>query len=367
MIVEGRVFGGSGIPVAGARVAPVPFTMLVHTDAEGRFRLEIARAQAGDSLDVIAYADGYEPSLARLAIGGRDTVSFDFTITPLVGPPPGLDESLEFAVWTMLEPDFCMVPGAILTFSVRVRNSGNFPVPRIAIQDQLEGPFSRGLEENDIRLVAPSSSDPRITLDEERLFAFEAVEIPPTGNDFVELYSVRLPSASYRGVWCNAIEVEVEGAEAIERSCFATTLALRIRLDSQDGVIDAEGRFDPAPEVFSVGDGGPETPDGLVYRLSVENDYCYALPDGIVTDVVGEKAGGVAFREAVAGYPTHGSIESTDSRGFRWVLGTLEPGERASLLFRAEARVTGEEINRMTFSSDVLGTSVYRTEATIVR
>ncbi|HEY7471134.1 MAG TPA: hypothetical protein VIE68_02180 [Gemmatimonadota bacterium] len=369
LVVEGRVLAGpSGGPVAGAQVARFPQTVMVETDADGRYRLEIPRAQVGDSVDVIAYADGFEQEFVRLAVIGRDSVAFDFTLTPLPVSPPTLGDSLEFAVWTILDDDFCMIPGEILEFSVRVRNSGLTRIPRIVIRDSLFGKYSRDLDIGDVRIVPSSSSSPRVTLGPRPLdFTFEAENVPPTGDNFIELYSVRLPSSDYLGVWCNAISVEVGEAAASETSCYATTLALRIQLDSQDGAI-VGGVFDPGPEVFSVGDGGEAAPNALVYRIAVKNDYCHSLPDVIVTDRVGLRAGGIDFHEGVSGYPTQGAIESADSRGFTWAVGTLGPGETATMVFRAVARAPGEEINRMTFSSEiVVPGGVSREEATLVR
>src|SRR5574339_188946 len=127
-----------------------------------------------------------------------------------------------------------------------------------------------------------------------------------------EVYTVRLPVGPAVGVHCNSVSaVDPEGRVLSDAtSCVANTLAIEVDLVNEDGAI-VGGAFTPYPEVFHVGDGGPDRPDALVYRVVVANHHCFALgfPLGAMslTSIVGSRSGAVEFREALPGFPSRGS------------------------------------------------------------
>jgi hypothetical protein len=69
----------------------------------------------------------------------------------------------------------------------------------------------------------------------------------------------------------------------------------------------------------------------------------------------------------LTGFPTHGSIAPTATRGFVWSIGTLAPGEEAEIRFRAEAILPGDDVHRIELSVPQLtGTLVHEEPVTIL-
>jgi hypothetical protein len=236
-----------------------------------------------------------------------------------------------------------------------------------SLEAGFQGEFQRGLERSDVRINESAASNASLEIHPDGLsFRLELGQVDPTGDRFVRLFTVRLPAATHIGLWCNRAVTRIKDAPFAGEACIATPLVFAMDVSNEDGTI-VGGIFDGERETFSVGDGGPMAPDSLVYEVEITNSNCYALTDVMVTDSVGARRGIVEFREAIAGYPTVGTLQSLGSHGFVWSIARIEPNQRAVLLFRAHAVGRGQDVNAVRFRSHELAGEKIDEESTVIQ
>jgi hypothetical protein len=295
------------------------------------------------------------------------------TLHPTPEPPAELPEPFGgIVVDSFSEDDVgCVAPGTILDYTVAIANEGSGASPAIVLHDTLDTSFGRALTIDDVTVDRENFPQAVVTLDPGgRSFQVDLGSLPVMPD--AEVYTVRLPVGPVVGVHCNrVVAADSDGRSLADAtSCVTNTLAIRIDLVNEDGT-NLGGAYTPEPELFHVGDGGPDRPDGLVYRVVVANHHCgslgFPLGEVVLTSLVGSRTGAVEFREALQGFPTRGSIVSRSEGGFVWSIGTLEPGEEAEIRFRAEAIQAGEDVHRVELSVPQLtGVKVHEEPITIL-
>ncbi len=376
LTIAGEVTAADGSPVAAAEVALEPLAMVTVTDDAGRFSFTVASDADGILQFVVEVrSEGYRTASRHVVVAPGGTARLDVTLQSLpseADPAPGPEPGPTGVVVTSYSDDAvrCIAPGVELPFTVRIANEGSAPVDGIVLHDTLDPGFGRLLSDSDIAVDRGVFPDAVVVLNPDgRSFRVELGPLPPT--EPAEVYTVTLP-ASGAGVWCNRVSATGDGGALLSSDigCLTNTLALEIDLVNEDGAI-VGGAFTPEPEVFHVGDGGPDRPDALVYRVVVANHHCGSLGlpmgDSSLRSLVGARSGAMEFREVLSGYPSRGSIASSTSGGFVWSIGTLAPGEEAEIRFRAEAILPGDDVHRIELSVPQLtGTLVHEEPATIL-
>lgn len=374
LTIEGRVASADGAPVAGAHVALQPLAITTATDGAGRFAITVEDSGEGTlQFTLEVRSEGYETVTLQVVVQSGGTADVEVTMHSTAGEPvpdPDPDPELTGIVVTSLSEDevLCIAAGVELSFTVRIANEGS-AVDRIVLHDTLDTGFARALSPSDIVVDRSSFPDAVVVLNPSgRSFRVELGPVPPM--EPAEVYTVTLP-ASDGGVFCNRVSA-VGGSGALLASdigCVTNTLAIEIDLVNEDGTIVGDA-FSPDPEVFHVGDGGPNRPEALVYRVLVANHHCgtlgFPLGDSSLTSIVGARSGAVEFREVLSGFPTVGSIASSTG-GFVWSIGTLAPGAEAEIRFRAEAMQAGEDVHRIELTVPQLtGTLVHEEPISIL-
>lgn len=376
LTIAGEVTAADGRPVAAAEVALEALAMVTVTDDAGRFSFTIASDADGISQFVVEVrSEGYRTASFHVVVAPGGTALLDVTLQSLpyeADPEPEPDPAPTGIVVTSYSDDavLCIAPGVELPFTVRIANEGSAPVDGIVLHDTLDPGFGRILSDSDIVVDRAVFPDAVVFLNPDgRSFRVELGPLPPM--EPAEVYTVTLP-ASDAGVWCNRVSAREDGGALLSSDigCLTNTLALEIDLVNEDGAI-VGGAFTPEPEVFRVGDGSPDRPDALVYRVVVANHHCGSLgfPMGVstLTSLMGAHSGIMEFRDVLTGFPTHGSIAPTATRGFVWSIGTLAPGEEAEIRFRAEAILPGDDVHRIELSVPQLtGTLVHEEPVTIL-
>lgn len=202
-------------------------------------------------------------------------------------------------------------------------------------------------------------------------FTVDLGPIEPTteagDHGYAFAYSVSLPVGATRGTWCNRVvgRADDDTVWAEDTGCVTTTMALMLEVDNDDGALLLDGSFDESVDVFHVGDGSEEDPDGLAYRIEVRNGNCATLEDSRVVAEL-DPTGVVAYRAPVEGYPTRGTIAETGDGQFVWEIGDLAFDESAVLVIHAEAVAAGSTVSRVEFSTPTLVVGKIDGEATRV-
>ncbi|MGH7565520.1 MAG: carboxypeptidase-like regulatory domain-containing protein [Gemmatimonadota bacterium] len=352
--IEGHVAARDGSPIAGADVVLEPLSLATVTDGAGEFAFTVTADGDGVSQYVLEVRrEGYETVSLQFVVQSGGTADLDVTLESISpGPDPDPEPEPTGIVVTSSSEDevLCIAAGVELPFTVSIANEADAPVEGIVLHDTLDTGFSRILTASDIDVDRSAFPDAVVVLNPDgRSFRVELGAVPPM--DPVEVYTVT-QSASDAGVFCNRVSVVGDGGAPLSSdiSCVTDTLVIEIDLVNEDGVI-VGGGYTPDPEVFHVGDGGPDRPDALVYRVVVANHHCgslgFPMGDSSLTSIVGARSGAVEFREVLAGFPSRGSIASSTTGGFVWSIGTLAPGEEAEIRFRAEAIQAGEDVHRI--------------------
>ena len=358
--IAGRVTAVDGSPLAGAEVTLEPLAVTATTDGAGRFAFTVAPSTSGVSQYLLEVrSDGHETVSLRVTVsrGGSADLTITLDAIPSAAEPepdPEPDPDSGIAVTSYSDDQvLCIAPGVELPFTVRIANEGDAPVDGIVLHDTLDTGFSRMLTDSDIVVDRTNFPDAVVVLNPDGLsFRVELGIVPP--REPTGVYTVTLP-ASGAGVFCNRVSA-VGGSGALLDShigCLTNTLVLEIDVVNEDGSV-AGGAFAPEPEVFRVGDGGPQRPDALVYQVLIANHHCgsvgFPAGDSSLKSIVGAHSGLVEFREVLPGYPTRGAVVSRTTDGFLWSIGTLAPGEEAEIRFRAEAMQAGEDVHRIELS-----------------
>lgn len=356
--ISGRVTAENGDPLAGVDVVLDPVSMATTTAGDGRYQFVIE--DPGKNLVYVLEVrhEGYESITRGVGVprGGVAVVDVHLELIP-VSPEPDPEEpdppEPDHQIVVDSDSDdavLCIAPGVELPFTVRIGNEGDVPVERIVLHDTLDSGFTRILSDSDIVVDRANFPDAVVILNPDgRSFRVELGAVAPM--DPAEVYTVTLPASS-SGVFCNRVSAVGEGGMLLSSDigCLTDTLILAVDLVNEDGAI-VGGAFTPDPEVFHVGDGGPERPDALVYRVVVANQHCGSIgfPPGTttLTSVVGARSGAVEFREVLPGFPTRGSVVSTTAGGLVWSIGSLAPGAVAEIRFRAEAIRVGDDVHRV--------------------
>lgn len=160
------------------------------------------------------------------------------------------------------------------------------------------------------------------------------------------------------GADVNRVALDAESVSGFllrEEPFFVGGATAELDVSVEDGFIDdPAGVFQGAKEAYAVGDGSASRPDELIYLVELINQGPVAAHDLRIVDAVGPDGEGVACREILAMVPSGGAnptIGSVDGgncspSGFTWRIGTLDAGNAAILLFRAEALEEGTPVNR---------------------
>lgn len=376
LTIAGAVSAADGGPVVDADVALEPLALATVTDDEGRFSFTFRSDGGGISHYVVEVrSQGYQAASLQVVVASGGTARVEVTLQSIpTAPEPDPDpepESSGIVVTSYSEDEvLCIAPGVELPFTVRIANEGDAAVDGIVLHDTLDQGFSRMLTGSDIVVDRSAFPDAVVVLNPDgRSFRVELGAVPPM--DPAEVYTVTLP-ASGAGVWCNRVSATGDGGAPLSSDigCLTNTLALEIDLVNEDGAI-VGSVFTPDPETFHVGDGGPDRPKALVYRVVVANHHCgslgFPMGSSSLTSVVGARSGSVEFREVLPGYPSRGSIASSTAVGFVWSIDTMAPGEEAEIRFRAEAIQAGEDVHRIELSVPQLtGIKVHEEPITIL-
>jgi hypothetical protein len=317
-------------------------------------------------------SDGYQPVTVQLVVGVDGRAAVEVTMEPEpVEPDPDPAPPTGIVVTTFGEDEVaCIAPGVELSYSVFVANESAAPVDAVVLHDTLDSHFERALTDSDIVVDRASFPDAVVVLNPDgRSFHVELGTVAIMGP--TEVYTVSLP-AKESGVLCNRVSAVGESGALLSShiGCVTDMLVIEIDLVNEDGAM-AGGQFSAEPEVFHVGDGGPDRPDALVYRVVIANHHCgslgFPLGESSLTSILGAGSGAVEFRGVLPGYPTHGVVASSDAGGFVWSIGTLQPGEEAEIRFRAEAVQAGEGVHRIELTVPQLtGTKVDEEPITIL-
>jgi hypothetical protein len=351
--ISGGVTAADGSPVPGASVALEALAMTTVTDDAGRFSFTIASAGEGISHYVVEVrGEGFRTASLHVVVAPGGTARLDVTLQSIpTDADPDPEPELSGIVVTSYSEDavLCIAPGVELSYTVRIANEGASPVEGIVLHDTLGTEFARNLSPPDIAVDRSAFPEAEVVLNPDgRSFRIQLGSVPPM--EAAEVYTVTLP-ATVGGVYCNRVSAVGANGHTLSSDigCLTNTLALEIDLVNEDGAI-VGGVFTPDPEVFRVGDGSSDRPDGLVYRVAVANHHCgslgFPMGDSSLVSRVGARSGSVAFREVLPGYPSRGSIASSSAGGFVWSIGTLAPGEEAEVRFRAEAIQAGDDVHR---------------------
>lgn len=354
--IAGRVTAVDGSPVVGADVTLEPLAMTTATDGAGRFAFTVASSGSGVSEYLLEVrSDGYETVSLQVIVSSGGSADLTVTLAPVPsGAEPGPEPDSGIVVTSYSDDQvLCIAPGVPLPFTVRISNEGDAPVAGVVLHDTLDTGFSGILDHSDVVVDRGSFPDAAVVLNPDgRSFRVELGTVPPM--EAAGVYTVTLP-ASGAGVFCNHVSA-VGGSGALLDSdigCLTSTLVLEVDVVNEDGSVTG-GEFTPEPEVFRVGDGGPQRPDALVYQVLIANHHCgpvgLPLGESSLKSIVGTHAGLVEFREVLPGYPTRGAVVSSTTGGFLWTIGTLAPGEEAEIRFRAEAMQPGEDVHRIELS-----------------
>lgn len=360
LTIEGRIASADGTPVPGAHVALQPLAITTATDGAGRFAFTVEGSGEGTSQFTLEIrSEGYETVTLQVVVQSGGTADLAVTLEPIPSgaePEPDPEPDPDSGIVVMSYSDdqvLCIAPGVELPFTVRISNEGDAPVAEVVIHDTLDAGFSRVLTDSDVVVDRGNFPDAVVLLNPDgRSFRVELGTVAPM--EPAEVYTVTLP-ASGAGVWCNRVSAAGEGGALLSShiGCLTNTLALEIDLLNEDGAI-VGGAFSPEPEVFHIGDGGPDRPDALVYRVVVANHHCgslgFPMGDSSLTSIVGARSGIVEFREVLPGFPSRGAVVSSSAGGFVWSIGTLAPGEEAEIRFRAEAVQAGDDVHRIELS-----------------
>ena len=373
--ITGRVTAEDGSPVAGADVTLEPLGVTATTDGAGRFAFTVAPSTSGASQYLLEVrSDGYEAVSLHVVVSRSGTADLIITldaipseVEPEPVPEPDPDGAIVVTSYSTDEV-LCIAPGVELSYTVWITNEGDAPVDGIVLHDTLDTGFRRILSDSDVVVDRVHFPDAAVVLNPDgRSFRVEIGTVAP--RESTEVYTVGLP-ASDGGVFCNRVSALGESGALLSSDigCLTNTLALRIQLLNEDGAI-VSGLFSSEPEAFHVGDGGPDRPDALVFRVVVANHHCGSLgfPMGeiLLTSTIPSRI--LEFRDVLTGFPTRGSIASSATDGFVWSIGTLAPGEEAEIRFRAEAIQTGEDLHRIELAVPQLtGTLVHEEPITIL-
>jgi uncharacterized repeat protein (TIGR01451 family) len=361
--------------LAGVNVVLQPVSLTTVTDAAGHFQFAVdSPADRVSEYVVEANSEGYEPRSLHVVVTRGGTAVVDVTLEPIPSepePPDPEPEPTGIVVTSSSDDEvLCIAAGIELPFTVRIANEGPEPETGIVLHDTLDSGFSRILDADDVVVDRSTFPDAVVILNPDgRSFRVELGTVPPM--DPAEVYTVTLP-ASAAGVFCNRVSAVGEAGDPLANdiSCVTNTLAIEIDVVNEDGMI-VGSTFTPDPEVFHVGDGGPDRPDALVYRVVVANHHCgslgFPLGNSSLTSIVGARSGAMEFREVLAGFPSRGSVVSSFASGLVWSIGTLAPGEEAEIRFRAEAIQAGEDVHRIELTVPQLtGTLVNEEPITIL-
>jgi uncharacterized repeat protein (TIGR01451 family) len=361
----------SGAPLENAAVRTESGSESVRTGANGAFSLVVPLATGVTRYGLVASREGYEDLAIEVTLSSEPVqVVLAMEIREEAGPPGSPSDSIALRV-TVDTGARCVAPGDLLEFHIEARNTTSRPLTNLVFEDSLEagfqGEFQRGLESSDVRINEDAVSSASLEIHPDgRSFRLELGQVNPTGDRFVPLFTVGLPAATHIGLWCNRAVTRIGDAPFAGEACITTPLVFAMDISNEDGTL-VGGIFKDERETFSVGDGGPTAPDSLVYEVVITNSNCYALTNVTVTDSVGASRGIVEFREAIAGYPAVGTLQSFGLRGFVWSIGGIEPNQRAMLLFRAEAVERGQDVNAVHFRSHELPGEKIDEESTVIQ
>ena len=265
--IAGRVTAVDGHPVAGADVTLEPLAVTTTTDGAGRFAFTVASSASGVSQYLLEVrSDGYEAVSLQVVVSSGGAADLAVTLEPLPSgaepvPVPEPDPDSGIVVTTLGEDEvLCIAEGVELPFRVMIANEGSEPQEGVVLHDSLGTGFSSILTDSDVVVDRSSFPDAVVVLEPGgRSFRVELGVVPPM--ELTEVYTVTLP-ASGGGVFCNRVSAMGAGGVplASDLGCLTNTLALEIDLVNDDGSV-AGGAFSPEPEIFHVGDGGPDVPD----------------------------------------------------------------------------------------------------------
>ncbi|HUP21110.1 MAG TPA: carboxypeptidase-like regulatory domain-containing protein [Gemmatimonadota bacterium] len=352
----GRITGtvvraSDGTPLPTAQVRAIPGSHEATIDPAGGFVLTLPSPGEPVRYTVIASHPLLGETRVEVTLGPeRPTATVELRLGTAApedpaDPPPAPTLEVQAGVEVGVIP--CVEIGEPLTYTAAVRNSGSEAVEDVTLAGELTPPelFQRRLAPGDVVVDRARFPDARVELDADGFtFTVELGRLEPS-EDPVPVYSVSLPSAANLGIWCH--RVMADGGRVEDMACFATQLAIHIDTANEDGVLDAAGAFDPAPEEFRVGDGGASRPDALVYRVRLTNRMCTLRGVQLVGRLAPAEI--LAYRGPLEAVPHRGVVTGSDS-GYTWELGDLAPDESAELLFRVEALAPGRGTHRIEIS-----------------
>ncbi len=257
--------------------------------------------------------------------------------------------------------------GSLDSFQVEIANLGSATLTNVTISDSM-----------DIRLYAPDS--PRLTASQIHLnttnfpgatvsavdnsdpafdrFTVTIPSVPAAG--FKQVYRVVFQSSSTPGTFCNRVTAKATTPSTTftETDIACVTIlpgAVEFDVTNEDGTLSG-ATFSPVKEAWHVGENG----DAFVYEVTVTNQGPFQATSVVVTDAVAVNGTGTATCQAIKTSLTSGPAASLAAapatcnfgNGWRWVVGTLLPGEGIRLVFTATAVAPGNDENRVTVTSD---------------
>jgi len=299
--------------------------------------------------------------------------------------------------------DAVISAGAAAQFRIEVANGGSATLRNTVVTDTIDQSFGHKLRSTDIDVECTGCDFPDATVSiipttftagDSVAFSITIGDLP-AGTSFDpdgDVAIVTVPTPNFAGIFCNRETVRgTTGAgdqlSATDLACVTTTVSIEMDVANDDGLIIPEtNEFSSDKEIFSVGDGAGSSNE-LIYRVVVTNQSASLSATGVsVTDVVsptssiiscnavlGTTPGDPAFGiTAGSANPTTGSTGGCTTfgdgtEGFVWTIGTLPPGGRAILYFRAEAQNPGNDVNRVILTADQLTGEIIADEPTTIQ
>lgn len=358
--ISGHVINVSnGKPVPGVTVETEPATKVVETSSDGTFQFNVPlpettmtyrvigrHPELGSRMESVTLTEQRSNVELALLMGASPNPGTPPPSTPPENAPPELD----LRVLALDGVQACAFEGEQMDFQVDLRNVTDSSRAAIVIYDSLppQDAFARRLSLSDIRVDRERFPEAKVAIDPDGFsFRVGVGTLSPTADvegGYVNVYSVSLPSAKTRGVWCNtAVGYDNTTRFADARVCAATTMALLLDVSNNDGQMLSDGGFDARKEIFNVG-------EGFVYRIEIGNRNCDTLMGSRVVAEL-DPVGIVRYEKALEGYPTRGIVTEIGQNRFVWEVGDLAHEESAILIIKAIAEKTGEAKSGVTFTS----------------
>ena len=275
----------------------------------------------------------------------------------LVEPPLGGVDVSQFVdyttTWHCIEKE-----GLAVEWKVALTNSSPDSIQDIVIADTLTGTFPRLLRRDDIAIDLGRFPGASVELGEDgRSFIVRAGALGAADSANVYRITLSLPS---RGRWCNIVTV----AGARDETCHAPYFLVQTGVHSWDGELirGAYGFFDPAKEVFTVGEGASPNDYAFVYEAGLSNYECKTLSNLTVTATLEGDAVILRGPEPLFSHP----VVSWNARRIVWNFGTYPPSSSGRSLVYAEAVKPGTAVFRVEAHSPSLPIPLVAEETTLV-